>query len=59
MKMDLKLAVHGHGFEIRVHDSERAFAHAKHPEGRGIVATTWGKEAREHLRRLRGVVPYV
>ena len=57
MKLELQVAMRGHGFEIRVHDADKAWAQDKFPEGRGIVAATWGKEAREHFRRCRGFVP--
>ena len=57
MKLELQVAMRGHGFEIRVHDTFKVWAHSNHPEGRGLVAATWGKEAREHFRRLRGFVP--
>ncbi len=57
MKMDLQLALRSFTFEIRVHDADKEFQQAKFPAGRGIAAATWGKEAREHFRRLRGVVP--
>lgn len=56
-KMDLQVAMRTPGFEIRILDAEKTFALAKWPEGRGIVAATWGKEAREHFRRCRGFVP--
>lgn len=56
-KMDLQVAMRTPGFEIRILDTDKNFALAKWPEGRGLVAATWGKEAREHFRRLRGFVP--
>lgn len=57
MKLELQVAMRGFGFDTRIHDTEKTFALAKFPEGRGIVAATWGKEAREHFRALRGFIP--
>lgn len=57
MKMELQVAMRGYGFDIRIHDPEKKWAHKQFPPGRGLVAATWGREAREHFRRLRGVLP--
>lgn len=57
MKLELQVAMRSFGFEIRVQDPGKVLAYAKFPEGRGIVAATWGKEARDHYRVLRGFIP--
>lgn len=57
MKLELQVAMRTYAFEIRVHDQTKRFAQAKWPEGRGILAATKGLEARDHFRRLRGVLP--
>jgi hypothetical protein len=57
MKMDLQVAMRSFAFEIRTKDAEKRYALAKHKEGRGVIAATWGKEAKQHFRRLRGFIP--
>ena len=57
MKLELQVAMRRFNFEIRTHDGDKRFALAKWPDGRGILAATKAYEAREHFRRLRGVLP--
>lgn len=57
MKLELQRVLGRFDFEIRVHDAAKTFAQAKWPEGRGVAAATVGFEAREHFRRLRGMLP--
>lgn len=61
MKLDLQLAMRRFGFEIRVHDPDRAWSQADAPDGRGpemaAGGSSGGREAREHFKRLRGMLP--
>lgn len=61
MKLDLQLTLRQFGFEIRVHDPERQWSQADAPDGRGAEmaagGASGGREAREHFKRLRGMLP--
>lgn len=60
-KMDLWVALGTPTMEIRVHDSEKAWAQSDYDEGRGVDRAAGGlqggKEAREHIKNLRGFLP--
>lgn len=58
MKLDLQVAAKRFAFEIRLHnDAEKKFALNKWPPGRGIIAATYGFEAKAHYKRIRGFLP--
>lgn len=59
IKMELQLAMRADAFrcEIHIHDPTKQFAQKQFPKGRGAAAATKQREAREHFRRIRGVVP--
>lgn len=60
MKMELQRILGFFAFEIRVraHRGRKdRWALNNHPPGKGANLATLGREAREHYKRLRGVVP--
>lgn len=65
-KMDLQLAITSTEHDPRTSGKSAEFrftksatwAQQKFPPGRGIVAATQGREAREHYRRVRGRLPF-
>jgi hypothetical protein len=56
MKMDIQ-AARGFNCEIRIHDPGKKWAQSAYPAGKGAAAATFGREARDHYRRIRGYVP--
>jgi len=57
IKMELQLAMRTFAMEIRIHDLGKKWAQKNYPEGRGARAATFGREARGHFKRIRGVLP--
>ncbi len=61
MKMEMQLSVGKMHFEIRVRgakgDYKTRWRIADHPEGRGVLQASKGKEARELFRLMRGFIP--
>jgi len=57
IKLELQLALRMFTFEARLHDRGKKWAQSKYPLGRGPLAATEGKEARQHFKRLRGMLP--
>ena len=56
MKMDVQKAMGHFNFNINVTNRPK-WALANHKPGRGIVAATQGREARQHYVRIRGTLP--
>jgi len=65
-KMDLQTAIEGTEFDPRTATKSACFkfsrsskyALGQHPPGKGTLAATQGREAREHYRRIRGRLPF-
>jgi hypothetical protein len=57
IKLDCQVALRRFAFEIRIHDPEKNWRQEDFPAGKGAEAATFGREARETYRRLRGFVP--
>lgn len=69
IKMELQLAMGSFAMEIRIHDHHevqgeegetiitKRWRQKDYPKGRGTHPATFGREAREHFKRLRGRLP--
>jgi hypothetical protein len=61
IKLDLQVAFKGTGvlIVIRGKDAEAKMRWRleNHPEGKGVHRATYGKEARDHYKRIRGFIP--
>lgn len=61
IKLDLQLACRTFNLEIRIHDADKRFSQEAAPDGRDVMEAAGGfeggKEAREHFRRMRGMLP--
>lgn len=66
VKLDLQAAIAGTKYDVRTSNkpaefhfkNSPKFALKEHKPGRGPVAATQGKEARQHYKRVRGSLPF-